>query len=540
MASVFRRKRRVRLANGKTVVRQSCKWHIKYTDADGIERRVIGCTDKGATAQLAASLEKEAALAKAGVVDRYKKHRQRPLNEHVEDFRQALLAKQNKPGYVETVCTRVARVFHECGFLFWQDIQASRVQRAISGLRNRVKVVERQQLNGKKDKAVQWKDLGPISAQTHNFYLQSVRQFCTWMVQDGRAGESPVAHLRGVNVRTDRRHDRRSLEPDEIRRLLEAAQAGPDRFGMTGQERALLYRLAVETGLRRDELKSLKRSSFDFDDCTVTVEPGYTKNKKLAVLPLRKDTAALMRESLSDRLPGAPAFNVPAKAANMLRKDLEAAGISYVDEAGRYADFHALRHSTGSLLAASGAHPKVVQSLMRHSDINLTMSRYTHIFRGQESEAVEGLPDLSAPSTKAQKAAATGTDDAGGIVGRPRSRALTPHLTPQLTPTAYPACNRLSFDGTETGVLHGMPDVAEIGVFEPAGRENKGKGNTSRDVRILGPTKPTVGFEPTTPGLQNQSSTVELRWRVSGPAEAPFRPDGARRITSATPDFKQI
>ena len=25
--------------------------------------------------------------------------------------------------------------------------------------------------------------------------------------------------------------------------------------------------------------------------------------------------------------------------------------------------------------------------------------------------------------------------------------------------------------------------------------------------------KPTVGFEPTTTGLQNQSSTVELRWR---------------------------
>jgi hypothetical protein len=25
-------------------------------------------------------------------------------------------------------------------------------------------------------------------------------------------------------------------------------------------------------------------------------------------------------------------------------------------------------------------------------------------------------------------------------------------------------------------------------------------------------TKPTVGFEPTTTGLQNQSSTVELRW----------------------------
>ena len=28
--------------------------------------------------------------------------------------------------------------------------------------------------------------------------------------------------------------------------------------------------------------------------------------------------------------------------------------------------------------------------------------------------------------------------------------------------------------------------------------------------------KPTVGFEPTTTGLQNQSSTVELRWQTTG------------------------
>jgi hypothetical protein len=43
---------------------------------------------------------------------------------------------------------------------------------------------------------------------------------------------------------------------------------------------------------------------------------------------------------------------------------------------------------------------------MRHSDINLTMSRYTHIFRGQESEAVAKLPNLGVP----RKAIATGTD----------------------------------------------------------------------------------------------------------------------------------
>jgi len=53
-------------------------------------------------------------------------------------------------------------------------------------------------------------------------------------------------------------------------------------------------------------------------------------------------------------------------------------GKSTLDDAGRYAVFHSLRHSTGSLLAAAGVHPKVAQSIMMHSSINLTMSRYTH------------------------------------------------------------------------------------------------------------------------------------------------------------------
>jgi integrase len=85
--------------------------------------------------------------------------------------------------------------------------------------------------------------------------------------------------------------------------------------------------------------------------------------------------------------------------------------IPYIDEAGRYADFHSLRHTTGSLLAASGVHPKVAQSLMRHSDINLTMSKYTHTLTGQEAKAVESLPDLSLLSVQGQRAMATGTSD---------------------------------------------------------------------------------------------------------------------------------
>ena len=45
----------------------------------------------------------------------------------------------------------------------------------------------------------------------------------------------------------------------------------------------------------------------------------------------------------------------------MLKDDLEATGISYVDKSGRYADFHSLRHTTGTLLAAAGLTNSIIE-----------------------------------------------------------------------------------------------------------------------------------------------------------------------------------
>ncbi len=50
---------------------------------------------------------------------------------------------------------------------------------------------------------------------------------------------------------------RRALNVEEIGALLAATAAEPERFTMTGPRRALLYRLAIETGLRTSELDSL-------------------------------------------------------------------------------------------------------------------------------------------------------------------------------------------------------------------------------------------------------------------------------------------
>jgi hypothetical protein len=185
-----------------------------------------------------------------------------------------------------------------------------------------------------------------------------------------------------------------------------AVLSGWKRFGMTGRERALLYRLAIETGLRAAELASLTRASFALAGAqiTVTVEAGYSKHRRQDMLPLRPDMAADLRTFLAGKLPTAPAFNIPTgHLAAMIKADLASAGIDYRDDAGRVVDFHALWHTAGTLLAASGAHPKVAQSLMRHSDIKLTMSRYSHVLIGQESDAVAALPDLSAPPAEAAR-----------------------------------------------------------------------------------------------------------------------------------------
>ncbi len=347
---------------------------------------------------------------KIGLIDTKRAAVGKLLSEHLEDFKQSLLAKGDTVKHAKLIYFRVKRMFNECKFEYWSDISLSAIQQKISGLQNQVEVVEMKNIDGKKVKKRKLKNLGEASTKTKNYYIKSLKQFGSWMVNDRRVSESPLQYLQNISSVGTERHPRRSLDIDEARRLLETTQAAPERFGMTGYERALLYRLAIETGLRANELRNLTISSFDLKACTIMAVAAYSKNRKEYTLPLKEDTATVLKGFFAGKMPGVKALRVPDKPVDMLRPDLEDAKIPYVDDAGRYADFHALRHTTGSFLVASGAHPKVVQSIMRHSDMNLTMGRYTHVFSGQESKAVAKLPDLSQPSKEKQRAIATGTD----------------------------------------------------------------------------------------------------------------------------------
>ena len=82
--------------------------------------------------------------------------------------------------------------------------------------------------------------------------------------------------------------------------------------------------------------------------------------------------------------------------------------------------------TTGAWLALAGNHPKVVQTVMRHSSITLTMDTHGHLFPGQDAEAVASLPDILGGDIDAPEVQrATGTDGRAAEVMRGQSGRKT-------------------------------------------------------------------------------------------------------------------
>src|SRR6266567_3249401 len=53
--------------------------------------------------------------------------------------------------------------------------------------------------------------------------------------------------------------------------------------------------------------------------------------------------------------------------------------------------FHDLRHSAATILLSMGVHPKVVQELLSHNQISMTMDIYSHVLPTMQKEAMSKL-----------------------------------------------------------------------------------------------------------------------------------------------------
>jgi integrase len=259
------------------------------------------------------------------------------------------------------------------------------------------------------------------SLRTVNKHLIIFKGFVGWLVKVGRISDNPLNCLAAKNQKKDRRRERRVLSNEEVIAFLDYLLRAEFHHGLTGYERGLLYRLALDTGLRWSEIRKLQRGDFTFDPvCSkVRLRAEVTKNGKECTLPLKSDFAEELSSyfKTTPALPTAMVFSGQwlGKGGAMLQQDLKEARAHWLEETekgqGKEAklkaeespflaietydgvvDFHSLRHTFVTNLANSGVHPSVAQRLARHSSIDLTLGRYTHTSLESMTEAVNRLP----------------------------------------------------------------------------------------------------------------------------------------------------
>lgn len=169
--------------------------------------------------------------------------------------------------------------------------------------------------------------------------------------------------------------------------------------------------VALATGMRRGELLALRWDDVDFQGGKLFIhravsklngrgyvehEPKTKKGRRTIVLPssvvdvLRehRDYVEQLRRDAGDNWLGLGLvfpntrgnFIERAKLWHMLNKVVEQAGLPHMR-------FHDLRHSAATIMLAMGIHPKVVQEILGHSSISVTMDLYSHVLPSVQQEA---------------------------------------------------------------------------------------------------------------------------------------------------------
>ena len=205
--------------------------------------------------------------------------------------------------------------------------------------------------------------------------------------------------MRFVRCKTTSGYEAMILSPEQAYAIVR---------NLSEPERTLTL-LATGTGLRISECLGLQWQDVNFTDSAIHVRRTWTcgrvglpksKASRAAVPlhPLLADFLLFWKRKTPYSDPGDwvfPSFRLDGKqprVGNMIVEDYlrpaaVKAGIlsSHRDGRGRLVDddprrfgFHNLRHSLASFLVRNRTDPKTVQTLLRHSDVKLTLQFYTH------------------------------------------------------------------------------------------------------------------------------------------------------------------
>ena len=324
--------------NGAPRVILACKTHTaRYRDGSGVVRKVgTGCRTKDAAESVLSELRGRAELVRAKVIspaqDAMSVHADVPIGQHFDAYEDHLTAKGCDPRRMKMVRARLKLLAEKCSFARLPDLAAGPLERWLV-----------------------FQGTNKMSAAARNSYRESAVGFCNWCCRTHRLESNPFRDVPLANVKADRKHQRRALTEEELKRLIlvatvrplaeygrETVKEDPDptkkkrsnwtrkpltfetiiqsaevgrsslhkhpeliaELEQLGRERALVYKALVLTGLRKGELASLTVGRLDLDGPypTAILNAADEKNRKGSEIPLRLDLVADIRGMLDGRL----------------------------------------------------------------------------------------------------------------------------------------------------------------------------------------------------------------------------------------------
>lgn len=260
---------------------------------------------------------------------------------------------------------------------------------------------------------------GGLSGATVNLMHAILTMVFNFAVDQGFLEQNPMRVKRVKKIK-GRRRQIRVMADDTVAKLLD---------GIEEARIKALFGFMLATGVRRGEALGLKWTEVDSDAQEVWIRQGLKKDKaKKAVL------GRLKRDNTERTIPLHPddfAALMEWKEAQdeekqLLGKDYNDHGFVFANADGTriYPDMvnawlekalarldlprytpHEMRHTFASRMIRAGAHPKVLQELLGHSTIKMTMDTYGHLFPGMKREAVMKAPAVSKARAKEEESA---------------------------------------------------------------------------------------------------------------------------------------
>jgi integrase len=237
-------------------------------------------------------------------------------------------------------------------------------------------------------------------AQIHRILHRALKDAMRWDL----IGRNPCDL---VDTPRGRSPEIRPLNEEQVIAFLKAAREDPLEA---------LWVLAVTTGMRQGELLGLKWEDLAEDTRSLSVrrslqylpgagyivqEPKSTKGRRrialgpLAIMALNRHRE---RQRLQREFAGEQWEDTGLVFTNTCGRALDASNLTYkayrplLARAGLpRIRFHDLRHTAGTMLLSQGTHPKIVQEILGHSTISITMDTYSHVLPGLQEEAVERM-----------------------------------------------------------------------------------------------------------------------------------------------------